>query len=163
MSDGERAAGLETGGMSSPAATPPGSTRPSRRRRAAPVVTLLLLAPVTAEVLFGTTRVTTLFVLVPQIGAWGCGALIIRYLARRLSKGWRAILLLGIALAVAEECVIQQTSLAPLVGVNPDEVYGRAFGVNWVYFLWALGYESIWAVVLLVCLARRLQRPQGRT
>jgi hypothetical protein len=113
-----------------------------------PVITLLLLAPVIAEVLFGVTRITTLFVLIPQIGAWGCGALIIRYLVRRRRQGWTAILLLGTALAVAEECLIQQTSLAPLVGVDPEHVYGRAVGVNWVYLLWALGYESIWAVVL---------------
>ena len=67
---------------------------------------------------------------------------------RRRGKGWLAILLLGIAVAIAEECLIQQTSLAPLVGVPPDQVYGRAYGVNWVYFLWAAGYESLWTVVL---------------
>ena len=26
--------------------------------------------------------------------------------------------------------------------------YGRVLGVNWVYFLWAIGYESVWIVVL---------------
>lgn len=109
---------------------------------------LLLLAPVISEVLFGTTRLTTLFVLIPQIGAWGCGALIIRELVRRRGRGWLAVLLLGLALATAEECVIQQTSVAPLVGVDPNNVYGRMWGVNWVYFLWALAYESIWAVIL---------------
>ncbi len=60
------------------------------------------------------------------------------------------MLLLGLALAVAEECIIQQTSLAPLVGVDPDHAYGRSLGVNWPYFLWALGYESIWVVLLPV-------------
>jgi len=131
-------------------ANPLDSTTLSAWGRAAPVVTLLLLSPVIAEVLFGATRVTTLFVLLPQIGTWGCAALIIRDVARRRRRGWLAILLLGIALAVAEEWVIQQTSLAPLVGVDPKQAYGRAIGVNWVYFLWALGYESIWAVLLPV-------------
>ena len=88
------------------------SEAPATRRRAAPVVTLLLLSPVIAEVLFGATRITTLFVLLPQIGTWGCAALIIRDLVRRRRRGWPAILLLGVALAVAEETVIQQTSLA---------------------------------------------------
>jgi hypothetical protein len=125
----------------SPAAGP-------QRRHTAPIAVLLIASPVIAEVLFGTTRVTTLFVLIPQIGAWGCGSLIIRDLARRRGRGGGAILLLGLAIAVAEECLIQQTSLAPLVGVDPRRIYGRMFGVNWVYFLWALGYESIWAVVL---------------
>jgi len=122
----------------------------AQRSHRASVVALLLLSPVIAEVLFGVTHVTTLFVLVPQIGTWGCGALIIRHLVRRRGRSWTALLLLGIAFAIAEECVIQQTSLAPLVGVDPDHVYARALGVNWVYLLWALGYESIWAVVLPV-------------
>jgi hypothetical protein len=124
------------------------SRGPSTWRRAAPIAALLLLSPVIAEVLFGATRITTLFVLLPQIGTWGCAALIIRDLVRRRRRGWPAVLLLGVALAIAEECVIQQTSLAPLVGVDPNHFYGRVLGVNWVYFLWALGYESVWAVVL---------------
>jgi len=126
------------------------SPGPARWRRAAPVVTLLLLSPFISEVLFGATHMTTLFVFVPQMGTWGCGALIIRYLVQHQQRNWTSILLLGIALATAEECVIQQTSLAPLVGVDPARVYGRILGVNWVYLLWALGYESIWAVVLPV-------------
>ena len=128
----------------------PKSVPNSRAWRAAPVVALLLLSPVIGEVLFGATRISTLFVLIPQIGTWGCASLLIRDLVRRRHGGWLAILLLGIALAVAEECVIQQTSLAPLVGADPHHLYGRALGVNWVYFLWALGYESVWIVVLPV-------------
>jgi hypothetical protein len=112
-----------------------------------------LLSPVIAELLFGVTSVTTIFVLIPQIGTWGCAALLIRELTRRQRKGWYTILRLGIAVAIAEECLIQQTSLAPLVGVPPDQVYGRARGVNWVYFLWALGYESVWTVVVPIQLA----------
>ena len=38
--------------------------------RAAPAIALLLLAPIVAEVLFGVTHVTTLFILIPQIGTW---------------------------------------------------------------------------------------------
>src|SRR3954447_25508341 len=118
------------------------------RRGSAPVVALLLLAPIISELLFGTTRITTIFVLLPQIGTWGCSALLIRELARRRRLSGMAILLLGMALAVAEECIIQQTSLAPLVGTSADHVYGKIIGVNWVYFLWALVYESVWAVVI---------------
>jgi hypothetical protein len=125
----------------------------AKRRSAAPVATLLLLAPILSEVLFGTTRLTTLPVLLPQIGTWGCAALLIRELVRRRGGGWLSILLLGIALAIAEECVIQQTSLAPLVGSNLDHPYGRALGVNWVYFLWAVFYESVWVAVLPIQLA----------
>ena len=113
------------------------------------MVTLLLLAPIISEVLYGATRVSFLFALIPEIGIWGCGALIIRQVVRRRRRGWVSLLLLGLALAVAEECIIQQTSLAPLIGSGNTD-YGRAFGVNWVYFLWALGYESVWVVLVPV-------------
>jgi hypothetical protein len=131
-----------------PRTAPPDSPAPPMGRTAAPVVVLLLLSPIIGEVLFGATRITTLFVLIPQVGTWGCAALLIRGVVRHRRRGWPAILLLGLALAVAEECVIQQTSLAPLVGADPEHPYGRALGVNWVYFLWALGYETVWVVVL---------------
>ena len=141
---------MTTGGTSHPKmrTTDSDSTSSSPWRRRAPVIVLLVLSPVIGEVLFGATRITTLFVLLPQIGTWGCAALIIRDVVRRRRRGWLAILLLGIALAIAEECLIQQTSLAPLAGADPKHPYGRALGVNWVYFLWALGYESVWIVVL---------------
>ncbi len=130
--------------------------RASRWRQLRPAIALLLLAPVLSELLSGSTRVTTLFVLIPLTGVWGCAALIIRELARRRGRTWRSILILGVALAVAEECLIQQTSLAPLITIDPDQVYGRSFSVNWEYFLWALGFESVWAVALPIGLTEYL-------
>jgi hypothetical protein len=121
-------------------------------QRCGPPGTLLLLAPIVSEVLLGATRISFLFVLIPEIAVWGCGALMIREAVRRCRRGWVSVLLLGVALAVAEECVIQQTSLAPMVGLA-THTYGRFWGVNWVYLLWALGYESVWAVVLPIQLA----------
>jgi hypothetical protein len=50
-------------------------------------------------------------------------------------------------LSLAEEFLIQQTSIAPMVLQLKGEVYARAFGVNYVYLLWALVYEA----VLVVC------------
>ena len=98
-----------------------------------------------------TPVITTLFVLIPATGVWGCAALLIREASRRWGKAG-SLLLLGLALAVAEECIIQQTSLAPLVGNDAAHGYGRSLGVNWVYLAWALGFESIWAVVVPVAL-----------
>jgi hypothetical protein len=59
-------------------------------------------------------------------------------------------------LALAEECLIQQTSLAPLVIQLKGETYARAFGVNYVYLVWALMYESVYVVLLPVLLAELL-------
>ena len=125
-------------------------------QRAGPIITLILLPAVIAELLFGAIRITTLFALIPATGAWGCGALLIRDIIRRGGRGWASLGLMAAALAVAEECVIQQTSFTPLVGVDPNHVYGRAFGVNWVYLLWAVGYESVWAVIIPILLAELL-------
>ena len=62
------------------------------------------------------------------------------------------MLLLAISLAIAEECLIQQTSLAPLVLQLHGVVYGRAYGVNYVYLVWALIYEVAFVVFLPIYL-----------
>src|SRR5579862_7045872 len=115
-------------------------TIPTRHRRIGPAFALLLLSPIIAEVLYGATRLSVIFVLIPEIMTWGCAALLIRECVRRWRKGWPSMLLMGLALAVAEECIIQQTSIAPLVGLA-EHAYGRVWGVNWIYFLWARSEE----------------------
>ena len=127
----------------------------SRGSRLGPVVSLLLLAPIISEVLYGATRLSVIFVLIPEILTWGCAALLIRDCVRRWNKSWPSMLLLGVALAVAEEWIIQQTSIAPLAGLA-QHAYGRVWGVNWVYFLWAMGYESVWVVMVPVELTELL-------
>ena len=119
-----------------------------RARHLAPAFTLVFLAPFIGEVLSGATRVSFLFAFVPELMMWGCGALIIRELVKRWGGGWTSMLLLGLALAVFEECVVQQTSLAPLPWPAISAEYGRAYGMNWIYFLYMLGYESVWVVLV---------------
>jgi hypothetical protein len=106
----------------------------------------MILAPLLAEILPGATRFSAIFVLPVEICVWGGGAILIRYAIRRRRLGWRNMLLLALALAIAEECIIQQTSLAPLVVQIKGQVYARAFGVNYVYLLWALVYETVFVV-----------------
>jgi putative flippase GtrA len=123
----------------------------SRSQRMIRILTLVVLSPVIAEVLFGATHISMLYLLIPQICIYGGAALIIRTLARH--RGWSAILILGIAYAVAEECIILQTSVSPpyqhlLFGRAPNQNYLGTFGINWGYLFWALGYESIWAILL---------------
>jgi hypothetical protein len=122
----------------------------STPRFAAPIWTLLLLAPFVAEVLSGSTRTSILFVYLPEVMVWGVGALLCRELARRWQAGGVSLLLLGLALSIAEEFIIQQTSLAPIPfpGSHPD--YGRMWGLNLVYLLFMLAYESVWVVVVPV-------------
>jgi hypothetical protein len=121
--------------------------------RAAPGLFLMILAPLVAEILPGATRLSAIFVLPIEICVWGGAALLIRYAVRRWQLGWGNMLLLALALAVAEECLIQQTSLAPLVIQLKGQTYARTFGVNYVYLLWALVYESVFVVFVPISLA----------
>jgi hypothetical protein len=113
-----------------------------------PGLLLMCAAPLVAEVLPGATRFSSIFVLPIEICVWGGGALLIREAVRRWHLGWRNLLFLALALAVAEECLIQQTSLAPMVLQLKGQVYARAYGVNYVYFLWALVYEVVFVVFI---------------
>lgn len=129
--------------------------------RIAPALTLVVAAPLITEVLSGSTRFRAMFVFPIEMCVWGGGALMIQATVRRAGLRWPGLVLLGIALAIAEECLIQQSSLAPLVIKLKGIEYARAFGLNYVYFVWALLYESVFVVVIPVCLVE-LMFPQRR-
>jgi hypothetical protein len=123
--------------------------------RIAPAVTLAFLAPMFAEVLPGATRFSSLFVFPIEVAVWGGGAVMARALVRSRGLGWWSLLFLGLALSLAEEFLIQQTSVAPMVIRLKGETWARALDVNYVYLIWALVYESVW-VVLMSTLAAEL-------
>ncbi len=118
----------------------------------APAIILMIMAPLLTEVLPGATRFSSLFVLPIEICVWGGGSLMIRYAVRRWKLGWQGMLFLAIALSIAEEFIIQQTSVAPMVIRLKGITYARAFSINYVYLLWALIYESVFVVFLPVYL-----------
>lgn len=130
-------------------------------QRIAPALTLVVAAPLIAEVLSGSTRLRALFVFPIEMCVWGGGALMIRAAVRHWRSRWPGLVLLGLALAIAEECLIQQSSLAPLVIKLKGIEYARAFGLNYAYFVWALLYESVFVLVVPVCLVE-LMFPQRR-
>jgi hypothetical protein len=123
--------------------------------RLAPIFTLVLLAPGIAEVLSGATRLSYIHVFISEVMVWGCGALIVRDIVRRWRAGWPSMLLLGFCLSIAEEFIIQQTSLAPLPWVS-SPAYGRIWGVNLIFFIFMLGYESVMVVLVPVQLTELL-------
>jgi hypothetical protein len=135
--------------------------RTGRLKRIAPALTLAFLAPMFAEVLPGATRFSSIFVFPIEMAVWGGGAVMARALVRSRGLGWWSLLFLGLALAIAEEFLIQQTSVAPMVIRLKGETWARAFDVNYVYLIWALVYESVW-VVLLSALAAELVFPNRR-
>ena len=127
------------------------------RNQLVPIAVLVFLSPVLTELLAGFLPVSNIWLLVPEMGVYGFAALLIREVTRRLKRGWGTILLLGIAYAIAEECVILQTSLTPQFfppasGTN----FGWAFGVEWIYLTAMLWYESVYAIVLPIYLTELL-------
>jgi MFS family permease len=125
-------------------------------RTIAPLATLIFLSPVLVELLPGIIRVSFLWLLVPEMAVYGVAAVLIREAARRLHRGWATILLLGIAYAVAEECLILQTSLTPQFFPASTSSFGWAVGVQWIYLVAMLGYESVYAIVLPIALTELL-------
>jgi hypothetical protein len=118
---------------------------------------LIFLSPVITELLAGTVRLSNIWLLVPEMAVYGFAALLIREVVRGKGRGWGTILLLGIAFAIAEECVILQTSLTPQFFPPAfDKSFGWAYGVQWIYLLAIVWYESVYAVVLPIYLTEML-------
>jgi hypothetical protein len=124
-------------------------------RRLVPVLTLFILSPFLAEVLFGATPLSNLAALVVVMPLYGGGAVLVRELARRRGTGWGRIFLLGAAYGMIEEGLIIQ-SLFDANMFNAGLVGGRAFGVNWIWTLWTLGYHIVWSISIPILLAELL-------
>jgi len=133
-----------------PAAAPEPTTEtlPLRRRRWLAALALYLLAPITAELLTGSTPPLSFLTPVSLLflpALYGSGALLIRETARRRGLGWWSIILLGAAYGVLEEgLVVTSWFNAAWPDVAFLNGYGRALGVNWY---WALGLTAFHAIV----------------
>jgi hypothetical protein len=128
-----------------------------------PVWVLALLAPAIPELLTGSTPVSRLFVDPPgffvsfgfDVWLYGTGALLVREASVLLRKGWASVLLWGAAYGIGEEGFAVHTFFeraGPPVGAL--EVYGSAYGVNW---LWALGltvFLATYSIALPILLTR---------
>ncbi|HTF09305.1 MAG TPA: hypothetical protein VK659_14145 [Asanoa sp.] len=78
-------------------------------RRFWPVLTLLFLAPWVGEYLLGNVPIQRLPLLPVLVPLYGCGALLVRELARRSGRGWPTIFLLATAYGVIEAGLVDQS------------------------------------------------------
>jgi hypothetical protein len=124
-------------------------------RRYLPVLTLFILSPWVAEVLFGATPLSRLGALLVVAPLYGGGAILVRELARRRSPGWGRIFLLGAAYGIIEEGLAIQSLFNPKL-FNAGLLGGRALGVNWVWSLWTIGYHTVWSIGIPILLAELL-------
>jgi hypothetical protein len=129
-------------------------------RRLFPVFVLLLLAPAIPELLTGSTPLHTFFTpfsFLLEVGLYGAGAILIRELARSRGLGWPRILLLGAAYGIIEEGLqIQSFFNIHHPGIGNLAVYGRAFGVNWVWAEFLTCFHAVFSIVIPILLTEML-------
>jgi hypothetical protein len=116
--------------------------------RTTPALAILFLAPVTGELLSGSSppleffNPFSLFLLCLM---YGCGALLVREAVFRWKKGWLSMLMLGAAYGIAEEALAVKSFFDPgWMDIGLLGSYGRFLGVNWI---WALELTAFHAVI----------------
>jgi hypothetical protein len=141
--------------------------------RLAPALGVVLLAPITAEYLYGYDDSTGdvgellggLFLFAPLYGG---AALLIREAARRAGREWPTILLLGLAFGVLEAGLIDQSMFNPSYRdisywhdmFGPTHLWGIGFNPN-MALVFAAGH-AIWSVAAPIALVETLV-PARRT
>jgi len=117
---------------------------------------LIVIAPLVAEVLSGSTPITQPGLLLVDLVIYGPGALLIRELVRRRHRGWASILLMGAAYGLIEEGLALQSLFNPTYATVA--LWGaRIFGVNWVYTTVVLTWiHPLWSVAIPIALTELL-------
>lgn len=125
---------------------------PNRR----PLLALVLLSPVIAEMLSGSSPPTewlnpiaALFL----IWLYGAGVLVMRETAVRWKTGWPSILLLGAAYGIIEEGLAVKSFFDPgWMDLGTLGWYGRWLDVNWVWSVWLTIYHAVVSIAIPIFL-----------
>jgi hypothetical protein len=125
------------------------------RARIGPALLLVALAPIVAEFLLGDFTIKSLPIAIVLMPLYGCGALLIREIARRTGRGWPTMILLGVAYALAEEGVLTQSLFNPnYVGQRLlDYGYSAALGTSLNWSLFVLSIHVVWSVATPILIA----------
>ena len=130
-------------------------------RRFLPVVILIVMVSLVAEVLPGSTPLTMPGLFLVDLLIYGPGALLIRELVRRRGRGCASILLLGAAYGLIEEGLALHSLFNPAYE-NVSHWGARLFGINWAYAEIAIIVHIIWSVAIPILLTELLF-PDWRT
>ncbi len=121
-----------------------------------PLILLVTLSITFAELFTGSTLFFELFNPVSMlflIGLYGGGVVAIREFTVRYGGNWTTLLLLGSAYGIIEEGFATKTffdpSKAGFLGV-----FGRAFGVNWVWVVLIIAFHAVYSITLPILLIR---------
>ncbi len=139
------------------------AAHPNRR----PLLALILLSPVIAEMLSGSTPpLEWLNPIAALLLIWlyGAGVLVMRETAVRWKTGWPSILLLGAAYGIIEEGLAVKSFFDPgWMDLGTLGWYGRWLDVNWVWAVWLTIYHAVVSIAIPIFLVEWIwPRTQGQ-
>lgn len=127
-------------------------------KRFAAVLSLALLSPLIAEYLSGSMSFSQIAAMPVMLAMYGGGAVLIRETVRRSGRGWPSILLLGLAYALVEEGIADQSLFNPnfagLRLLDPGFIPALGMGVPWTIYV--LSIHVIWSIAVPIALAESL-------
>jgi hypothetical protein len=133
----------------------PKGPRPTRRGNWRAALLLAVLAPASAELTLGTVPWRMAWLMLLYVPIYGAGALFVREVVRRASRGWPSLLLMGLVYGLVEEGLALQSLTSP-------HLYGaaswapRILGVNTAYAELNLPYHAVFSVFIPVVLVELL-------
>jgi hypothetical protein len=117
---------------------------------------LFFLAPAVAELLSGSAPPSEFFNPVGFLllaSLYGSGALVVRELKVGWNKGYVSMFVLGAAYGIVEEGLMVKSFFDPgWMDLGVLGVYGRWWGVNWVWAEWLTIYHAIFSVAIPITL-----------
>lgn len=130
----------------------PGPGERTGRGPRAAAWTLVLLAPLCAEVAFSGISMPLILLVAPLlVPMYGAGVLLVRELACRAGAGVPGLLVLGVAYELAEDGLGLQALTSPHL-YTAAEWGPRVLGVNTTYWESQVGYHLVFSVLIPVVL-----------
>lgn len=128
-------------------------------RHICPAIGLFFLAPLVAEFLLGNLPAT---LLIPELFIlallYGCGALLIREVARRAGYGWPTMITFALAYGVVEEGIGTMTLFNPeYMGwhlLNYGYIPALGISPNWTLFV--AGLHMVWSISVPIAIMETL-------
>lgn len=125
-----------------------------------PAIVLFFLSPVIGELLSGSAPPAEFFNplgFIMLAVLYGGGALLVRELTHRWSKGWGTLLVLGAAYGIAEEGLMCKSFFDPgWMDLGALAGYGRWLGVNWVWAFELTAYHAVVSIAIPIVLMNLL-------
>ena len=134
-------------------------------QRVAPAFGLFLLAPFVGEFLLGNLTVGELGLGILLAPLYGCGALLVREVARRTGRGWPTMMLLAAAYALIEEGPVDQLLWNDSYSNHDllhDDSYIPALGMSVNLTLVIIAMHTVWSICVPIAIVETLT-PDRRT